>query len=477
MRKQMRKTMAVVLAGAGLMAITSGCVSDQYEKVAKEWSTAIRANQMVPVYPLSQDLRPGDVFLVQRNMADQVKEYQEKGFLALDDSRKRLRLPPAAYGDVYFAGYFKGEFAPVDYPGRNGVDTSIRPLPVAGAGAGVGGAALAAGVVPTSLQGTPAPRAAFPTYSFSVKRGEGMSLGLPISGIPVAMNFLNAAEATGIVTLADASTYQADHDAIMAALTMWSRKPTVASELKAACEYAGQEFVFLRVIKRVYMVGAVDVSLQTSEKSRGGVQAGLGGQAADPDISVNDFDASIEKQNSLLSRLNGLAGAGKIGGSVSFNTATDRNVGLREVFDRPLVVGYLGIDVPYFKSGQLGAPIPTYKHLTEQSLRDPQPLKLDEIVVLNRALSFAARDEGRVDAALAAIMEASTALGFLDLASECRTIASTADNAERANQTRQVLVKFTDEVNFNSTMGSNPDDFRDHAIEVMERIWSSKQMR
>ena len=43
-----------------------GCATTQYEKVAREWCTAIRANQMIPVYPLNQDVRPGDVYLVQK---------------------------------------------------------------------------------------------------------------------------------------------------------------------------------------------------------------------------------------------------------------------------------------------------------------------------------------------------------------------------------------------------------------------------
>jgi hypothetical protein len=35
-----------------------------------------------------------------------------------------------------------------------------------------------------------APRAAFPTYSFSVRRGHGLGLALPIQSVPVALSLL-----------------------------------------------------------------------------------------------------------------------------------------------------------------------------------------------------------------------------------------------------------------------------------------------
>ena len=51
-----------VLAGS---LLASACSSPQ-EKAAKDWCLALRACQLIPIYPLSEDLRPGDVFLVQQ---------------------------------------------------------------------------------------------------------------------------------------------------------------------------------------------------------------------------------------------------------------------------------------------------------------------------------------------------------------------------------------------------------------------------
>lgn len=422
------------------------CVQAQYEKPAKEWCLAMRANQMVPVYPLSQDVRPGDVFLVQRSIPEQVREYKARGFLTLDDARTRLKLTPDDFNKEYARAYFDGSTSPHPYPQRNVPDTSIQP----------GGSPVS-----TTLTPTPAPRAAFPTYSFSVKRGEGLSLGVPISGIPVAMNFLNASEATGIVTLADASTYQAAHSDIMELLHEWVRNPNVADELRAACTYLGQDYVFLRVIKRVYMVGAIDVRLERKDRTQAGVQAGLATQASDPNISYETFSDNVSKQKELLGVLNELANAGKIGGALNVNVATERAVGLRESFDRPLVVGYLGMDVPYFRSGTLGAPIPTFEVLEGLQIEDPTPLELEDLGSASRLLTRASRDAGTVSASLRAMNDCGRASGIPKLAELGRKAArleAEQDAAIRQQGAKALADRFVDEMNFQSTVGAGRNE-------------------
>lgn len=346
-----------------------GCTTTQYEKVAKEWCTAIRANQMIPVYPLNQDVRPGDVYLVQNAIADETSLYKDKGFLTLDDLRTRLKLEPETFDVIYFSSYFKAEGKPpFDYPKLTSTAKESNSDSPAHS--------------PTAPPAIPAPRAAFPSYSFTIKSGEGLSLGVPISSIPVALNFLGAQETSAIVTLTDASTYQADHETIMIKLKEWvDNNPRVRAELEAACRYIGKEYVYLRVIKRVYLIGAVDIALERKDTYQGGISAGLAEQATDPSISVEKFADSIAKQAILLKQLNNLAAQSKIGGAVNFNTATKRNIGLRESFDRPLVVGYLGIDVPFFQDGRLGAPIPTFERLELPSrFGDPKPIELQQLL-------------------------------------------------------------------------------------------------
>ena len=68
-----------------LALAASGCaraVSDrELQRVARDWSMVIRASQIVPVYPLTEDLQPGDIFLVQVTVDEQAKTYRERGFL------------------------------------------------------------------------------------------------------------------------------------------------------------------------------------------------------------------------------------------------------------------------------------------------------------------------------------------------------------------------------------------------------------
>src|SRR4249919_5753 len=73
--------------------------SQQLERVAKDWSLSIRASQVIPVYPLTEDLQPGDVFLVQTPIEEQVQVYLAKGFLPLENLV--TRLSPAGYARFY----------------------------------------------------------------------------------------------------------------------------------------------------------------------------------------------------------------------------------------------------------------------------------------------------------------------------------------------------------------------------------------
>jgi hypothetical protein len=84
-----------LLALAALMLfLTSGCTAtlrnSELEKVAKDWSLVIRASQVIPVYPLTEDLQPGDVLLVSSPIEEQAALYKRKGFLPLDQHMVRL---------------------------------------------------------------------------------------------------------------------------------------------------------------------------------------------------------------------------------------------------------------------------------------------------------------------------------------------------------------------------------------------------
>ena len=161
---------------AVIVATGQGCATSMrnqsLQSVARGWCMVIRASQVIPVYPLTEDVQPGDVFLVQVPYETQIKVYQSRGFLPLENLVTR----------IYPEGYF--DF----YRGRYGIQN--------------------AGAFPPGMwqfpppAGTPvdyamAPRAAFPTYGFTVSRSEGLNAAAPVQGIPVGLNLLNSASADG----------------------------------------------------------------------------------------------------------------------------------------------------------------------------------------------------------------------------------------------------------------------------------------
>ena len=95
---------------------SSGCSSYfkklELEKVAKDWCLTIRASQVIPVYPLTEDIQPGDVFLVTTPVGKQAKRYNERGFLPLDNLMTRLDVNDdysSFYEDSYLKSLYKNE--------------------------------------------------------------------------------------------------------------------------------------------------------------------------------------------------------------------------------------------------------------------------------------------------------------------------------------------------------------------------------
>ena len=135
-----------------LVGLLAGCATqkmsgDQLARVAKDWSLSIRASQVIPVYPLTEDLQPGDVFLVQTPIEEQVKVYLDKGFLPLENLV--TRLAPSGY-----ARFYRGWPHVAD-----GDNAPPRPWQFPKADA-------------PDVDYTSAPLAAFPTYNLRQAKGK-----------------------------------------------------------------------------------------------------------------------------------------------------------------------------------------------------------------------------------------------------------------------------------------------------------------
>ncbi len=332
------------IAALASAALVLACASTQseLERVAKDWCLTIRASQVLPVYPLSEDVRPGDVYVVPTTLVEQARIYEEKGFLPLDQRVTRLQdLPYAAF---YKDGFFESEFGKV--PGR---------IVSASVGAGDGGAPVPAVV--------PAMRAAFPSYTFEVSRSGGLQLALPIQGVPAALGLMGAEKARGSVAIRDAYTYGIDSTALIEKLSeWWGSKPEIRHTLKAVSEQI-QEPLFLRIVTQVYLTTGVTVSLANLKSSGAEAELGAAPELELVDLSTQDparATAAAEAYGKVLEALSGSSASGAAGGTFRFLQASQRAVTLDETFDRPLVIGYCGFDVMVFEDGSLSAPIPSF---------------------------------------------------------------------------------------------------------------------
>jgi hypothetical protein len=308
----MRRTSggALMLAAAILAA---GCASPrdrarELQRVARDWALTIRAAQVLPVYPLTADLQPGDVFLVSTPVEAQAAAYEERGFLPMD--HLLVRLQPLDFRTFYSTAY---------------PDAAARPGPDR-----------------LSL----APRAAFPAYTFAVRRGLGLQAALPLQGIPLGLGFLQSASASGTISITDALTYGLDDRSLRGALEVWAGAHR--DYLRNFAPSRGKRR-YLRVVSRVYLAGAVNVTLADDAAAESNAAAGASGPPGE-----DPAGACAERLAALQKGLDALPG-----GNLRIAAATTRSVSLNERFEVPLAVGYLAFDVPILTGGRLGLPVPT----------------------------------------------------------------------------------------------------------------------
>ena len=356
---------AAASRGALLLVIAAVCACAsprrELESVAKDWCLTIRASQVLPVYPLTEDVQPGDVFLVPTPLSRQAELYEERGFLPLDQLVDRLG--PLSYAEFYGDGYWLGPYGKAPHPRPGAPDRA-----------------------PGAGERVMAPRVAFPTYSFAVERDAGLRLALPISGVPAGLSLMQATRATGSVSIRDAYTYGIDAESMARELYAWWAGDPQRAQTIAAMTQDGAVEVYLRVVTRVYLTLGVTVQLTNLDAGDAQAQAGMspGVQLVnravqDPERAQIETAAYREALRAVSAPFaTGGEGVQGPGGAARFLQVSSRAVALDEDFDRPLVIGYRGFDVKVYPDGKLSVPIPSYATLAEGS----QALQTAEKVVL-----------------------------------------------------------------------------------------------
>jgi hypothetical protein len=367
-----------IVPAAIALALLAGCSTtkmsgEQLERVAKDWSMSIRASQVIPVYPLTEDLQPGDVFLVQTPVEDQVKLYQEKGFLPLENLI--VRLPVEGYDTFYrgWPGVADGEEAP----------PRLWQFPSSGSAA---------------AEFAQAPLAKFPSYSFAVSRSTGLNVAIPVQGVPLGLNLLDSGSANGTITMKDSYTYGLPARILFSSLIDWSTKNAAYLQQFAPPRTVpggkpAQPF-FLRVVNRVYLVKTVDVSLFDNRATGATGSAGVPRTVELLNIAnATDAAKRFEQVNQIISKAtqppgseqpavtaegaaaDAAKGAPLAGGTVKVAMATNRSISLVESFARPLVIGYLAFDFPILDGGAMGAPVATFAQLENRPQLTGQPIQ------------------------------------------------------------------------------------------------------
>lgn len=397
--------------------ILSGCASKlkQLENVARDWSMTIRASQIIPVYPLTEDLRPGDVFVVATPVNKQIEGFDKKGFLPLDQTIVRLTgykefASHIKFSEQYADSYFRSPYAAVSHPlpgSPDGISSgcvdSTESVPE-GSGASQGN-----GPPPDVVC---APRAAFPSYSFEVSRSAGLGLALPIQGVPFALGIMGAEAANGTVNISDAYTYGVDGEAAYKAFKAWHNNSFIRNTLGAMVKQQNSE-IYLRVVTRVYFARSLQVSLFNADAVSGDLALGAKPPLVNmssverrvvqespqtskpsqppPETESNPAPESVEETGNApptqpLAGDNGLnldtADSPGITNpddiqtaeainrklpnvSFKFQQASRRSVSMTETFKRPVVIGYVGFDVRVNQYGDVSVPLPSFGVLNQ----------------------------------------------------------------------------------------------------------------
>jgi hypothetical protein len=342
-------------------ALVAACATDksaQLGRVAKDWCLTIRASQVLPVYPLVEDLRPGDVFLTTTPVGEEVALFESRGFLPLDNLLTRLGA--ANVFDALRAHYGKDV----------GVENQVFPRQVAWAHV---------------------PHAKFPSYTFEVARSGGIDLALPIQGVPVGLAYLRASRCVGSVALTKAHTLGVPIDAIDPLIDQWAAGRTAMLAPYGSFPHDPEARpVYVRVVTRVYTVGKVAVHLADTSASGGELAAGSAPPLALPSTGA-DGRTAAERQQEVVEKLNAPLHV-KFGGRVRIASATERSIALDEEFERPVVVGYLAYDRLILPDGTLGAPVSTLARVTGRSTLVPQLVNFNSAAYLT---AWFTKDEDR----------------------------------------------------------------------------------
>jgi hypothetical protein len=355
MKMRFLVAVAVVLCFASCRSLDKRRARE-LSRVAKDWCLTIRASQVLPAYPLTEDLQVGDIFLVSTPLEEEVEDLEKDGFLPLDNVIARLQ--PTGWQQFYNGAYAV-------------TDTSALPkqwqFP---------------SPTPTSApftQWSIAPGAAFPSYTFQIKAGSGASLAIPIQSVPVGLSLLQTADAYGTVNITSASTYGLPITSLAPQVEAWALanqdflRQYAPSTRTSGRGKAKEQSNYVRVVYRVYVAGGVNVSLISNQSRGGRLDAGAAIKAPALFDAGGATDEKVDAASNyaqILQSLSQSVASATPGGSVQLASVSSRGVAMNETFPRPLVIGFLAFDRQILPDGHLGPPLPTHARVSGENVNE-----------------------------------------------------------------------------------------------------------
>ena len=372
-----------------------------FEKVAKDWSMTVRASQVMPLFPLEEDIRPGDIYLVDKSIDSEVKTWDQKGFLPLNNRFDRMQIPQEAFDSFYAQSSDASD--PVSYS---------RP-----------------------------PKVAFPSYTFEVDRRGALGLAVPLSSVPVAISASGAQRATGSVVFDGATTQGLPDLAMQRQINRW--KTTHKAELADRAKQIERPLI-LRLITRTFSIQGATVSLVFESQKGANLQVGstvpaspkvATSSAAQDETLSEEYEAliteinqkiALEKTNasdqgtadleaqlvtvkqlqaqyeikSLKRKIERKASEERFGGyllpsgSAKVVGRSARGVTMEEVFDKPLVLGYWATEYLVTEEGSL-RPLGSVMDLIDN------PEEYNRLIEKARSIQTRAADDSTKDTGVA----------------------------------------------------------------------------
>jgi len=236
------------------------------ERVVRDWCLTLRASQIIPCYPLREDVEPGSMTVVNYTIPEMKRYWNQKGYLPFEIDYDHIT-------SLDFRGWYRDSF---------GTGGNKNPYH-------------------TWREGwSSAPYAGFLSHSYTISRGESFSGALPLKGVPTMLSALNSRTAQVSVTLKKCHTVGIGETRLREAVGRWVDVVDNRIHLYNKLREASGAKRYMRIVSRVYLVEQVSVSVTDLSASSARLSAGEPKPAGNIFVAQGEAAGNFDKASSSL---------------------------------------------------------------------------------------------------------------------------------------------------------------------------------